>query len=312
MKKEIIRQQSTGTSKAYLKLAKKIKHHWLWKASRKKSKFEAWLDLLIRANFTATKEPVGHDLIELQKGQVLCSQEGLAIDWGWDRSAVRHFLKLLEKDMMITSNITSKFTVITICNYESYNTQQPAEQPAEHQVNFDDMSESSPDFSHDKELPNSELQEQAASKATSKQHQNNTDKNSKNKKNNINTVPFESDDLNAVWQDWIVFRTQKKEPLTPIGADRQIKKLQMFDPSIAAEIINKSIESGWTGLFFEKYEARKGQVVQMPKIVKAVSVTKDDNILYEDGKILPAFSWNQLCEIKAGRLDISVFDRRAS
>jgi hypothetical protein len=48
------------------------------------------------------------------------------------------------------------------------------------------------------------------------------------------------------------------------------------------------------------------------KITKAVRVTDDDNILYEDGKVLPAFSWNQLCEIKAGRLDISVFDRRAS
>lgn len=61
----------------------------------------------------------------------------------------------------------------------------------------------------------------------------------------------------------------------------------------------------------ESLQSKKSAIHTL-RIIKAVSLTPEDNVLYEDGKIMPAFSWNQLCEIKAGRLDISVFDRRAS
>jgi hypothetical protein len=116
----------------FICLYRSIKKHNLWKRSRKKSWFEAWIDLLIMANFSENKEPVGYDLIQLKRGEILTSQEKLAKEWKWDRSSVRSFLALLEKDSMIALKVTNKFTVITICNYGIYNDRRPTKQ---HQVN---------------------------------------------------------------------------------------------------------------------------------------------------------------------------------
>jgi hypothetical protein len=118
-------------------LYRSVKNHWLWKSSRVKTKFEAWVDLILLANHDPYKEPVGHDLIELKKGQVLTSQEKLSKEWFWDRSAVRGFLKQLQQDRMISVKVTVKFTVITICNYSSYNDLRPTKQ---HQLNINSTS----------------------------------------------------------------------------------------------------------------------------------------------------------------------------
>lgn len=113
--------QKTG----FVALYRSIKNHWVWKASGKKSKFEAWVDLLLLANHDPNKEPVGYDLIELGRGQILTSQDKLSKEWRWDRSAVRGFLHQLHTDRMIDINVTNKFTIITICNYWIYNDVRP-------------------------------------------------------------------------------------------------------------------------------------------------------------------------------------------
>lgn len=122
--KDIQENYQTG----HVKIYRSLKKHWLWKASRKKSKLEAWLDLLMLAAFEDTKEPFGYDLIMLKRGQLLTSQDRLSKEWLWDRSAVRLFLKQLEDDAMIQVNATAKYTMITICKYASYHSLQPSKQ----------------------------------------------------------------------------------------------------------------------------------------------------------------------------------------
>jgi hypothetical protein len=112
----------------FICLYRSIREHWIWKESRVKSKFEAWVDLLIRASHDDQKEPVGMDLIVINRGQVLTSQLQLSIDWKWDRSRVRLFLGMLTKDRMIAVKPTTKYTIITICNYESYQSKRPTKQ----------------------------------------------------------------------------------------------------------------------------------------------------------------------------------------
>jgi hypothetical protein len=112
----------------FIALYRSIRNHWLWKSSHKKTKFEAWIDLILLANHDPYKEPVGYDLIELKKGQVLTSQEKLAKEWFWDRSAIRNFLNQLQRDRMISLKVTTKYTVITICNYSLYNDIRPRKQ----------------------------------------------------------------------------------------------------------------------------------------------------------------------------------------
>lgn len=104
----------------YVCLYRSIKKHWLWKDSRVKTPFEAWIDLLLRASHEDQKEPVGVDFIVVKRGQVLTSQLQLSKEWFWSRKKVTHFLSSLQKDIMISVKTTTKWSMITICNYESY------------------------------------------------------------------------------------------------------------------------------------------------------------------------------------------------
>lgn len=122
----LLNEPNENYKTGYIKLFRSLKNHWLWDKGRKRTKFEAWLDLLLMASHSGTKEPIGYDLIEIKTGQILTSQEKLSIQWRWDRGAVRSFLKLLEKDGMLNQQTTSKYTMITICKYDSYQKTEPS------------------------------------------------------------------------------------------------------------------------------------------------------------------------------------------
>ena len=104
----------------YIKLFRSVKKHWLWKESRKKTPFEAWIDLMLRACHSDLKEPIGPDFITVKRGQILTSQLQLSKDWLWSRKAVTFFLRALERDSMVDIKCTNKWSMITICNYASY------------------------------------------------------------------------------------------------------------------------------------------------------------------------------------------------
>lgn len=109
----------------WISLYRKIQEHWLWTKRRKFSQFEAWISLLFKANFKDTKIMVGDNVVEIKKGSFITSEVKLAEEWKWDRSTVRKFLKTLEEQKMIQKNSTSKYTSISIENWDLYqNTQQ--------------------------------------------------------------------------------------------------------------------------------------------------------------------------------------------
>jgi hypothetical protein len=94
-----------------------------------------WLDLLMLVNHEDKKVNVGMELFECKRGQVITSLSKLSERWRVSRETTRHFLSLLEKDTMITTDSNTRFTQITICNYDSYNNPQHTEQtPSGHRV----------------------------------------------------------------------------------------------------------------------------------------------------------------------------------
>ena len=105
----------------FVPIYRSIKDHWLWQESRVKTRLEAWIDLLLRASHEDQKEPIGADFIMVKKGQVLTSQLQLSTDWFWSRKKVNHFLNVLQKDGMLVVKTATKWSMITICNYGSYN-----------------------------------------------------------------------------------------------------------------------------------------------------------------------------------------------
>lgn len=116
----------------YIKLYRKIKENKYWLEPRKFSKVEAWIDLLLRAGFKDKALLIGDVTLSLKAGQFVTSQVKLAEAWGWNRETVNKYLKRLKNDKQIDYKTSNKFTLITICNWDSYQNpdkEKPATEP---------------------------------------------------------------------------------------------------------------------------------------------------------------------------------------
>lgn len=104
----------------FLPLNRKIMKHWLWE-DKPFSRGQAWIDLLMLANYTEKKKPKNGEIIIYKRGNVNLSMKQLSDRWGWDRRTVKRFLDLLENDNMVSAECTTHGTTITIINYEVFN-----------------------------------------------------------------------------------------------------------------------------------------------------------------------------------------------
>jgi len=114
----------------YIPISRRLFEHQLWCEERKFSRFEAWLDIIQSARFEDTKQLIGNRLIDVRRGQMLVSLRFLANRWQWSTKKVNAFLDLLIHDKMIIKETPKETgqTVITICNYDKYNSIQSNEE----------------------------------------------------------------------------------------------------------------------------------------------------------------------------------------
>lgn len=148
----------------YIFLHRQLKENWLWK-DKPFSKGQAWIDILLRVNHKPAKVPIGNQIVEVEKGQTIWSVKDMANEWGWSRKKVDNFLKVLETDCMIAQKRTTKYTLLTVENWASY-------QVEGRQKNIN---------------------------GTSNEHQTNTNKNEKNEKNEKKLYTQEFEDLYKVY-----------------------------------------------------------------------------------------------------------------
>ncbi len=106
----------------WISLHRSLQEHWIWEDGREFSKVEAWIYLLMAARHD--KEPIRvlikDKVLFCNRGESLRSLETLSKDWNWNRSKVRRFLKLLEKENMIRHASETVTSRITVCNYDTY------------------------------------------------------------------------------------------------------------------------------------------------------------------------------------------------
>lgn len=97
-------------------------------ASEPYSRTEAWQWLILEAAFRARRYEAGNIVVELKRGQLAHSTRYMAKAWRWSEPAVRRFLTRLKTGAgtgaMIDAATDAGITVITICNYERYQTPQ--------------------------------------------------------------------------------------------------------------------------------------------------------------------------------------------
>lgn len=84
------------------------------------------LHLLLMANFQ-TKRWRG---ITVERGQLVTSRSILARETGLSEREVRTAVSKLEKSDFLTSRATSSYTIVTICNYEKYQSPETVDRPA--------------------------------------------------------------------------------------------------------------------------------------------------------------------------------------
>lgn len=108
----------------YIKLYRQLAENPLWK-EKPFTRGQAWVDLLMKANYKDVKAMIKGQIVTVKRGQLLRGEDNLAEDWGWSRSKVRRFLSKLEAERMCHVNGTYIGTLITIENYETFQSDRP-------------------------------------------------------------------------------------------------------------------------------------------------------------------------------------------
>jgi hypothetical protein len=123
----------------WIKIHRSITNHWLYSEKRVYSKLEAWYDMLLTVNYSDSKTLIKGKLYNIKRGQSILSLDSWAKRWNWDKSKVRRFLNTLQSDNMIELKSDTITTQLTICNYESYQSERNADEtPKKRKRNADE------------------------------------------------------------------------------------------------------------------------------------------------------------------------------
>ena len=112
----------------WISLDRQVTENWIWN-DKPYAKGQAWIDILLRVNHKAKKVPIGNQLIDIGEGQTIWSIDDMSRRWGWSRKKVSNFLNILETESMLSQKRTSKYTFLTVTNWDLY-------QNKEHQKNI--------------------------------------------------------------------------------------------------------------------------------------------------------------------------------
>lgn len=93
----------------------------------------AWLWMVAHANWKDKRVNHKGRPLEIKRGQLLAGRAFLAETWGWSEKQVRLFMDLLSADGMIKKGQSNGHfaNVVTICNYDVYQTVPNAAEPVE-------------------------------------------------------------------------------------------------------------------------------------------------------------------------------------
>lgn len=117
----------------YIKLFRSLAKSEMW-TKEKFTRGQAWVDLLLLANFAPGHIRVRGNKIDIGRGQVGRSIESLAERWMWSKGKVKRFLEELEMERQVERQKSFVSTVLTITNYDRYQGNGTADGSAEKQT----------------------------------------------------------------------------------------------------------------------------------------------------------------------------------
>ena len=147
------------------------------------TKMQAWIDLLLLANFADRVTFIRGNRVTIKRGQLAYSREWFSGRWRWSRGRVERFLLMLENDRKIVQQKSRLISIVTIVNYDFYQNSEKTERETngttEIERNYLNISRSKKNY-----LPNGTTDEATESTTDGTQHNNiyiNTHTKEKNK-----------------------------------------------------------------------------------------------------------------------------------
>jgi uncharacterized phage protein (TIGR02220 family) len=104
----------------WIKLHRSVLSHRLYSEKRVFSKYEAWIDILLMANYADKEIMIEGHTVFIERGSFITSQMKLADRWRWDKRKVVSFLKDCELHDEIMIKTEKRSTRIIVLNYEKY------------------------------------------------------------------------------------------------------------------------------------------------------------------------------------------------
>ena len=116
----------------FISLWRSIKKHWIFENDKW---FKWWVIMLFEVNHSPKKVSIGYDIVEVKAGQSIKSLRTWAAILKTDTKQLMKFLKMLEKDGMISKKTIGKgkrtITLINISNYSQYQAKMETQRPTQ-------------------------------------------------------------------------------------------------------------------------------------------------------------------------------------
>lgn len=103
----------------WIALHRSIANDPMW-TSEKFTDAQAWVDMLLSANFKDGSFIVKRQTVSVKRGQLGWSMATYEKRWRWSRNKVRRYFSMLEKDGKISTETNHLTTIVTICNYDKF------------------------------------------------------------------------------------------------------------------------------------------------------------------------------------------------
>lgn len=110
-----------GKKSGYILLHRSLLEHWVYQ-EKPFSKGQAWIDLLLLANYEDKKTYFRGKLVTCKRGTVNLSIQELSKRWGWNWRTTKNFILSLERESMCILECTRECTTITIVKYDDFQT----------------------------------------------------------------------------------------------------------------------------------------------------------------------------------------------
>lgn len=106
--------------KGFVLIHRKIRECVIWDSDEPFDRRSAWLELIMRCNHSDKEILFDGKPIVVKRGQFITSVRKLAEIWRWDKDKTLKYLRLLEQCGMIHKVSDSRKTLITLVNFDDY------------------------------------------------------------------------------------------------------------------------------------------------------------------------------------------------